>query len=206
MELTKDQVAKAKKKSEWDFGNQVLYDLCRQNPSHKDIDQIVGKIWLIGRSYAAAIERRKEVKEDNDTFYTKVVGPTIMKSDIDKWINSLKTVRFPTIANLQNILYVHGNLLNEIEKITGMEKRSLVSKYLHFHRPNLFFIYDSRAITSLRKLTKPVRAKLSKKHNIDIEYAKFCQRCINLRDEIWRTFKTRLSPKELDNLLLTITE
>ena len=45
--------------SRWEYGNSVLYRMCKEQPEHKDIDVIVGKIWLIGRSYAAAIERRK---------------------------------------------------------------------------------------------------------------------------------------------------
>jgi hypothetical protein len=47
----------------WDLGNSVLYDLCRKHPSHKTADEILAKVWLIGRSYAASIERRKNVKE-----------------------------------------------------------------------------------------------------------------------------------------------
>lgn len=44
----------------WSFGNQILYDMCLKNPSHTNENVIIGKIWLIGRSYAAAIERIKE--------------------------------------------------------------------------------------------------------------------------------------------------
>jgi hypothetical protein len=32
----------------WDFGNQVLYEMCRANPEHAKDDVIIGKIWLIG--------------------------------------------------------------------------------------------------------------------------------------------------------------
>ena len=42
----------------WAFGNEVLYRMCRESPLHEDPDVVVGKVWLIGRSYAAAIERR----------------------------------------------------------------------------------------------------------------------------------------------------
>ena len=40
------------------FGNQVLYQMCRDHPGHTDTDVISGKMWLIGRAYSAAIERR----------------------------------------------------------------------------------------------------------------------------------------------------
>lgn len=50
-------VEKALADSAWDMGNQVLYDLCRRHPGHSEPGEILAKIWLIGRSYAAAIER-----------------------------------------------------------------------------------------------------------------------------------------------------
>lgn len=166
----------------------------------------MAKIWLIGRSYAAAIERRKKAKEYNDTFYTEVVGPTIMKSEIDKWVEALSKFSFPTLDNIENILTVHGSLMKLIKEMTGMEKRSLTSKYLHFHKPNLFFIYDSRAMESIRKLIPPTKTKFTMRSNIDVEYAKFYFRCIKLRDEIKEKFDTHLTPRELDKILLAISE
>ena len=53
----------------WKLGNDVLYKLCAMHPRHTEDAVIIGKFWLIGRSYAAAIERRRmsagrEVSED----------------------------------------------------------------------------------------------------------------------------------------------
>jgi len=152
VKLTKHHVNRAKKKSRWDLGNKILYDMCANYPYHKSIVQIVAKIWLIGKSYAAAIERRKNAKEYNEDFYTEVVGPVMMKSGIDQWIAEINRFRFPTLDNIENILAVHGSLMNLIKEMTGMGKRSLASKYLHFHKRNLFFIYDSRAMESIRTL------------------------------------------------------
>ena len=204
MKINKNIVKKALQKSPWDFGNRVLYNLCCNYPYHRNIDQIVAKVWLIGRSYAVAIERRKKAKEYNDSLYTNTVGPALMKSDIDKWIIDLDNFRFPTFDNIENIIIVHGNLMKLIKNITGMGNRSFASKYLHFHKPNLFFIYDSRAINSIRQLTTPTKTKISKNINIDIEYAKFSLRCLKLRDEIKETFDIHLAPRELDKLLLAI--
>jgi len=206
LKITKFDVNASQQKSLWDFGNGILYDMCANYPAHKSVDQIVAKIWLIGRSYAAAIERRKNAKESNDVFYTEVVGPAIMKSGIDDWIKSLERYRFPTFDNIGNILGVHYNLLILLEKLTGMEKRSLTSKYLHFHKPNIFFIYDTRAIASLRKLMPPSKIKLSLESEVDREYASFCLRCIRLRDDIKGKFENHLTPRELDKLLLNFTE
>ncbi len=206
IKITKHHVNRAIKKSRWDFGNTILYDMCANYPHHKSIDQIVAKIWLIGRSYAAAIERRKNAKEYNEDFYTEVVGPVMMKSGIDQWIAEINRFRFPSLDNIEKILAVHGSLMNLIKKMTGMGKRSLASKYLHFHKPNLFFIYDSRAMESIRKLVPPSKDKFNVRSNIDIEYAKYCLRCIDLRDLIKEKFNTYLTPRELDNILLSISD
>ena len=42
----------------WRIGNQVLYDLCSRYPMHKHPAEIVAKVWLIGRSYSASVERK----------------------------------------------------------------------------------------------------------------------------------------------------
>lgn len=35
----------------WGFGNAVLYRMCLHDaPTHRDKDEIAGKLWLIGRS------------------------------------------------------------------------------------------------------------------------------------------------------------
>lgn len=41
----------------WHIGDEVLYDMCRKYPAHDREDVIAAKAWLIGRAYAAAIER-----------------------------------------------------------------------------------------------------------------------------------------------------
>ncbi len=83
--ITKSDIEFAHASTPWDLGNQVLYDLCRAYPAHKRDEEIIAKIWLIGRSYAAAIERRKDVDHSSDNFYETIVVETIKKSSIDSW-------------------------------------------------------------------------------------------------------------------------
>ncbi|MDQ3135113.1 MAG: hypothetical protein M3Q76_09940, partial [Acidobacteriota bacterium] len=70
----------------WAFGNEILYNLCRDHPEHKKPDVVAAKIWLIGRAYAAAVERRKNKAANdpitNDAFYKEKVVPAIMKSKL----------------------------------------------------------------------------------------------------------------------------
>lgn len=76
--------------SPWRVGNDVLYSLCRTRPRHIHQGDILAKIWLIGRSYAVAIERRTEKSDENDDFYIDRVAPAIAASDIDRWIKAAK--------------------------------------------------------------------------------------------------------------------
>lgn len=55
-------INKAVKNDNWDFCNKILYDLCQNNFQHKEVDKISSKILIIGRTYAAALERRKNKK------------------------------------------------------------------------------------------------------------------------------------------------
>lgn len=134
------------------LGNDVLYQLCKDYPEHKTPEEIIAKIWLIGRAYAAAIERRKNKDEKNDAFYEKTVVPAIQKSSLDEYLNKVSIFNEITLENIPKILETHNYLTNLFTRISGIEKRSLASKYLHFHFPKLFFLYDSRVVASSRML------------------------------------------------------
>jgi len=92
--MTDKQVAflrRAISETSWDFGNKVLYEICCANPDHKSDDVIIGKIWLIGRSYATAIERRAEIEgAQGDAFYENEVAPKIRNSGIDGWFQEIR--------------------------------------------------------------------------------------------------------------------
>lgn len=55
-EIKMQDIQKAITEDGWRFGNKILYDMCYNNPEHTNKEVVIGKIWLIGRSYAAAIE------------------------------------------------------------------------------------------------------------------------------------------------------
>jgi hypothetical protein len=137
----------------WDFGNDVLYQLCLNHPGHSDKSVAAAKIWLIGRSYAAAIERRKIAVPDRGHFYRDRVAPEMVRSEIDKYLTSLAAFRIVSTESFSRVIETHKYVTDLFGRITGQDKRSLASKYLHFHLPNLFFIYDSRAAKGVRMLS-----------------------------------------------------
>lgn len=196
----------ARNSDNWVFANKVLYDLCAEYPMHEDKHCIVAKIWLIGRSYAAAIERRKNKDEiSSDDFYYDVVAPEILKigSDLDKRIKKIKTFSCIDINNLSYILETHNILMTLFCNLTKLEKRSLASKYLHFHCPNAFYIFDSRANTAIKKyIKKDKETPVIKEADFDEEYKEFSLRMLELQNAITVVTGIIPTPRKLDSLLL----
>ena len=189
----------------WDFGNDVLYALCREHPKHIEHGKIVAKVWLIGRSYAAAIERRRpQGNYVGDEYYEKCVAPIMKGSEIDIWFqNILDDKTNDTELSLQ----VHRYLTDLFKRISHQDKRSLASKYLHFHFPERFFIFDSRANKAIRSLVavpKAPNSPFNKSDQQDSEYASFFRRCKALT-ECFAQQGRKVSPRELDKVLLWVS-
>ena len=190
----------------WSFGNQILYDMCAENPLHNDADVIVGKIWIIGRTYAAAIERRKTNTNFEDDFYYEIVAPKLLSigPELDERIREINQYSLLTDKNLDLVLTTHKFLLDAFSEITNLEKRSLASKYLHFHCPDMVFIYDSRANTGVRSRVRLNTKKAAVHYSCgcDKEYSDFCVRMLEFREFIADFSGKTLSPRELDSLIL----
>ncbi len=186
----------------WGYGNKVLYDLCQSAFEHKEPAKVIAKVWLIGRSYAAAIERRKDKTEyANEDFYIDVVAPKIVASDIDEWLCELKQFTRIDDDSLNKVLEVHEKVTQLFKDISGLDKRSLASKYLHFHLPHLFYIYDARAVKAISYFSQITgRAKTSKTG--DKEYNKLVQKCSSLQRHALSQWQLDLSPRQIDNVLL----
>ena len=190
------------KDKKWVLGNNILYKMCSDHPNHINDEEIRAKIWLIGRSYAAAIERRKKHLEiKGDKFYDYITKEFIKfnkEIKFDEQLKKLKNAKFNQ-ETLKEILELHNQLTKFFRKITGLEKRSLASKYLHFHCP-IFPIYDSRANNSIKKIvvgkTEDARVECDK------DYFKFCSKMLFLYDYI--KDKTGRAPtlREIDTFLI----
>lgn len=168
-------------------GNDVLYEMCQKYPCHKNEAEIIGKVWLIGRSYAASIERSGyRDKNVSDDFYSQVVAPSFKKY-FDDFLFNVRKLPDLTFESMPIILKSHKEISEFINKeITKKDNRSFVSKYLHFHFPSLFFIYDSRVASvissvirqinlSSQKLSRDFKRKAD--YNYDETYALFFNKC-----------------------------
>lgn len=210
------------KAKETDFGvigNSILYDACKRYPNHSDKSEIIAKTWLIGRSYAVSLERmrsenRKNKKEISDDFYINVAEKFI-RINFDKFLSELRSVTDNAITeqNIPIILRTHKEITSFIEKnITNDNRRSFVSKYLHFHFKNLFYLYDSRVAQRVMQIRilksnfgydKNNYKKILDSSDYDKLYADFFVKCFFLQDSL-KKVGLSLTLRELDSCLIKI--
>ena len=189
-----------KKSDIWAYGNSILYKMCEEKPLHNEKNIVVSKVWLIGRSYAAAIERTKS-GEKLETIIDKFWDELNPESKrIDNTLRIIKSIPIEEIRNnVQTILDAHKQVMDIMQKATTMDKRSLTSKYLHFHCPNAFFIYDSRARRTINKLVKKQDVY---GYSGDAEYVEFFLRVLKLQQFIKEQTGKIFTPREIDNFLI----
>lgn len=199
-------VALARKPKHSDLLNKVLYDLARKFPDHKKEEHIYAKVVIIGRTYSVALERGAGHDKAEGKFYADKIIPAIKGSPIDELIRKSKKLKKITTKNLEMILDTHKAVTDILREETDMCNRSFVSKYLHFHCKNAFFIYDSIAKDRLSELASGLAYEYTltgeASTDTDKEYERFCLKCLALRDEIEEKHQVLLTPRELDNLLL----
>ena len=198
----------------WDKGNEVLYGMCRKYPNHENADEIIAKIWLIGRSYAAAIERRKNKKDSNDNFYVWVANE-IKKFGFEEKIRDVPDTDKLDEESIQKICETHSYITKKFYVLTGDHKRSLSSKYLHFHRP-VVPIYDLRAQSSVAYLIKKyeflkeprIKAALSAKKLIkgDLKYVDFIVKIFQLQKFLLENNCKHYTARDIDKYLIELQE
>ena len=197
----------------WDKGNNVLYGLCKKYPEHKKLDEVATKLWLIGRSYSAALERRPrpDKKESNDELYKKA-AKRLVYSEIDKKIKRISNKVKLTEKDIIVICDAHGYLVDILHELTGLYKISLASKYLHFHKP-IVPIYDSRASKGIIDIFrgeaahKNLPGKFSNIKNsktINKKYLDFATKIYCLQKQISDVANQDCSVRDIDKYLLHI--
>lgn len=201
---TVEDVLKWSKQKRDDSTNQfifdkVLYDLCQQYPRHDNAHEVVAKIAMIGRAYSASVERRKNAETTGEhDFNYGYVAPLIVDSDLDERLDALRKYQTPTTENLPEILVTHLYLQELLKKATEMDKCSFVSKYLHFHCPNLFYIFDSYSDREINGIVKSI-GKWSCPSVADYCYAKYCEKSLFIQQQTMPN--ERNFPRILDSYL-----
>lgn len=210
--LTAERVEEAYRREEA-FANDILYDMCRKAPDHQNTKIVEDKIFVIGRVYAAPLERNRGNIETS-VLYTSV-ATRLKNSELDKRIEQLhqfQSIERDDTEVIKCVLAAHWLFVDAVKQDTQNHRTSLASKYLHFHVPQAFFIYDSLAWAKLASIHKQVpslrqnriRFSESPHEKYDDYYKDFFLRMLNLRGYIEETFGYKLTPRMIDNLLLSV--
>ena len=190
-----------KKEKRWEFLNGILYDMCSENPEHNNIDIIAGKVILIGRSYAAALERGRGTPGTVDDFYYDKVAHVMKNQAIDSINDPSKN-----IDKIAEVLKTHRMLVDMFAEIidgNNPNRRSFASKYLHFHCPRFVYLYDNNAKSAASKIVQyPNKTPLNNLtiNEYDEQYGEFVCRILELKAYL----RCNPSPREIDEFLLWI--
>lgn len=133
----------------WRVYNEVLYDMCTARPGHGSLGDVVAKVGIVARAYAAGLERHGDPEGPG-----AIVGVASLLHDrageVDGLIADLQRVarsgdQLDTKIAAQ-VVAIHGQFEAIVRDGTnnGHSVRSWSSKYLHFHAPGVP-LYDSRA-------------------------------------------------------------
>ena len=100
---------------------------------------------------------------------------------------------------IKEILSVHKCLEDLLGKVTERNNRSFVSKYLHFHFPNLFYLYDSYSEKALNSVITAKIDGIALPYDSDQTYAKYCYKLLFIQHHIAPSDLN--FPREIDSFL-----
>jgi hypothetical protein len=187
----------------WDRADAVLYRMCADFPEHLEPSDIIAKVWIIGRAYAAPVERGRSNGGTSERFYQERVVPAVAKVGLDHTLARIDPGRqCVSTSDTESLLSAHSSLMDAFASASGRANRSLASKYLHFHRPLFFPILDARAETAMRSMMEGTTDRAFPSG--DPTYRWFVARYITLRAWISSELGVALTPRQIDRLLLML--
>ena len=192
---------------DWGLVDDALYDLCRRHPGHTDRSEVTAKIAMVGRVYAAGLERRVTPPPGQQAIAVIAKYAREHGGEIDRIIMALDPVQEPLDpASMSLIVEQHGRLTALLRAVAtdGKAPRSFASKYLHFHRP-FVPIYDEYARQKLSRLVRWESSCLpfALSASGDREYWDYCIRFFRLY-EAWRAAGVWVTVKTLDAYLWAV--
>jgi hypothetical protein len=189
----------------WRAADDVLYELCRRNPGHQQLDAVLAKVMIIGRTYAGGLERVAGRDRSEEPPLIRVARFIHSNgTEFDEAIEALRPVTFPpTPADQIILLREHDRLTSRLAEATrGSRPRSFVSKYLHFHVPTVP-IFDSIALQRIGWYISHADAgNVRRRPNADLTYAGYLSRLLVLHRWVTDACGPKaVSLKHLDHFL-----
>jgi len=179
----------------WSYGNTVLYKMCKDKSRHDNVKVAASKFWLIGRAYAASPQRGsgESIVGPKEDFFEWLVEPFATSNWLDDKISELNKENHFSPQSLAKILETHHSFEAELRKRLGERnyegkerteraQTSFCSKYLHFHRPDHFPIFDSYVNSAVSREFPRERFKDKDWFgNYNDKYERFCRLIFKFR-------------------------
>jgi hypothetical protein len=209
-DLNEYRQAKKKRLKTYSKTDDILYAMCRKWPDHRNYGAVHAKVRIIGRVYATGLERKGGNDKSKGIYETVAKLLFKKRSRIDSELRTLgKFKRLSDPVCQKEILKLHGNLVGLLRNGTesGLNFRSFVSKYLHFHIP-IVPIFDSRSSTTLNRSdryswkTFRTSARVLNMKGYDPVYYRFLMQFILYFSEL-EQLKQKPSVKDADYYLIS---
>jgi hypothetical protein len=196
--------------------DEILYEMCKGHPKHRNFSAVLAKSSIIGRSYQTGIERKIQSDGSQGSALGQLAQHLFSnRRNIDGIVERLADLSNSTSTlddeSAKVVIEEHGKFVRIIEEITRdrQSSRSFCSKYLHFHCP-LVPIYDSVVSKRIPSLI-PWNTSLATSLDMmrlnalrDWTYARYVIRFLHLYERVGDLKLVRpVSVKELDYYLLT---
>jgi hypothetical protein len=186
--------------------NRMLYSFVRENPSNLDRAMIASKALVIGRSLSASPERRTSSVENpvagTSNFYA-ALADSIATSLVDELLEMCERDEHICPQLSTHAVKTHRFLCDAVSKVMGKDCSSFASKYLHFHRPNIFPMMDSRARVALGWIAEEQDWRFAVTTSRDSKnYRAYVDFYLKVREFLQEKWGSPLSLRQMDNILL----
>lgn len=193
--LTREFITDTLAQSVQDVRTRALYELCFLHRHHIRNEIVADKLRMILRLCA---DHGLKVGDLSPEFAAYRLG----QSGVDRWFAGLTTAEQIDPAL---VFEMHKRVMDLFDELPSQQARSLASKYLHFHFPELFYLYDSRVEAAAVALGQGECGYLAGGDH-DPDYARFFACCRKLAEAFAPLAGRRPNPRELDRLLRAWTD
>ncbi len=188
--LTREFITEALADSVLEPRIRALYELCFMHRHHFHDQLVADKLRMLVRVCA---DRGITMAG----FSPESVAHRLGRAGVDRWFGGLATAEQLDVALL---LEVHKRMMEVFDDVGVAEARSLASKYLHFHFPELYYVHDSRVEAAALALGQGECGFLALADH-DSAYGRFYACARKLAERMRPLVGRRLSPRELDRVL-----
>lgn len=202
--LTPELVQEALNDEFWSERDRFLESLCRDsNPSE---EEVAARLLIVGRTYAAPLERFQGAKRKWFHAYRGVAKRLVDKGFLQELGQFDPPEFWSSAATQMEVLRLHRQLI----ELLGCKKnpRSLASKFMHFHRPDVVLIFDNNARAAASRTMESLRLQVEKLdiHGVDDPYRRYLQNALALKRHIEDQIEIEVpTPRDLDKIIIRLS-